>query len=75
MSTQGGQPTVRDAADAADREEHRAAMKPGDEAPPGDPMAGENLCRACGGSGIVDGQPCTNCAGTGKTTSATSAGP
>jgi DnaJ-class molecular chaperone len=41
-------------------------MKPGDEAPPGTPGTGENLCRACGGSGSIDGAPCVTCDGTGK---------
>lgn len=41
-------------------------MAPGDEAPPGTPGSGENLCRVCGGSGQVDGGDCTNCEGTGK---------
>ena len=41
-------------------------MKPGDEAPPGTPGTGENLCRACGGSGSLDGAPCVTCDGTGK---------
>lgn len=42
--------------------------KPGDEAPPGAPGTGENLCRRCGGSGKVDGQACSDCAGTGRVT-------
>lgn len=42
-----------------------AGMSPGDEAPPDSPTAGENLCRTCGGSGTFEGQPCTNCGGTG----------
>jgi len=41
-------------------------MKPGDEAPLGTPGTGENLCRACGGSGALDGAPCTICDGTGR---------
>jgi DnaJ-class molecular chaperone len=41
-------------------------MKPGDEAPPGTPGTGENLCRACNGSGRLDGGECPTCAGTGK---------
>ena len=49
-------------------------MAPGDEAPPGEEAAGENLCRACAGSGEVDGQTCPECGGTGKVTSAVSGG-
>ena len=68
-------PYIEDAARAADHGEHREEMKPGDEAPPGDPLAGENLCRVCGGSGELDGGTCGNCAGTGTTTSIVSGRP
>ena len=40
-------------------------MAPGDQAPPGTPGTGENVCPVCGGSGKRDGKPCANCAGTG----------
>jgi hypothetical protein len=43
-----------------------AEMAPGDEAPPGTPGAGENLCPACGGSGKLEGADCQTCGGTGK---------
>lgn len=44
-----------------------APLKPGDEAPPGSPGTGENLCRECGGSGRdARGNPCPQCQGTGK---------
>lgn len=39
---------------------------PGDEARPGTPGAGENLCRHCNGTGEHDGTPCPVCGGTGK---------
>ena len=39
---------------------------PGDEAAPGTPGTGENLCRDCGGSGELEGKPCPVCGGTGK---------
>lgn len=42
--------------------------KPGDEAPPGTPGTGENLCPACRGSGKLDGESCPKCKGTGKVT-------
>lgn len=61
---------ARDAQSGGAREE----MAPGDEAPPGEALAGENLCRTCAGSGQVDGEPCPDCAGTGRTTSAVSGG-
>ena len=42
-------------------------LKPGDDAPPGTPGTGEAVCRRCGGSGrLPDGQPCADCAGTGR---------
>ena len=40
--------------------------KPGDEAGPGTPGTGENLCRRCGGSGRVEDEACPECKGTGK---------
>jgi DnaJ-class molecular chaperone len=40
-------------------------MAPGDEAPPGTPGAGENVCPTCGGSGKLEGATCQTCAGTG----------
>ena len=41
-------------------------MAPGDEAPPGTPGTGEDVCPTCDGSGKVDGGTCSNCGGTGK---------
>ncbi|MFJ7438560.1 hypothetical protein ACIQW5_12955 [Methylorubrum thiocyanatum] len=40
--------------------------KPGDEAPPGTPGTGENLCPRCGGSGQIGAKSCPDCNGTGK---------
>ena len=40
-------------------------MAPGDEAPPGTPGTGENICEECQGSGTLSGKPCQNCNGTG----------
>ena len=45
-----------------------APMSPGDEAPPGTPGTGENVCPRCGGSGRVDGARCPECEGTGRVT-------
>lgn len=39
---------------------------PGDDAPPGTPGTGEDICRACNGEGKVDGKACANCGGSGK---------
>ncbi len=41
-------------------------INPGDEAAPGVPGAGEDICRVCRGSGKVDGRACPSCGGTGK---------
>ena len=46
----------------------RPIEEPGDEAPPGAPGTGENICRRCSGSGRVDGGSCPDCDGTGKVT-------
>jgi hypothetical protein len=44
----------------------RDDMAPGDEAPPGAPEAGEDICPECSGAGRVDGEPCELCAGSGR---------
>lgn len=42
-------------------------LNPGDEAEPGTPGAGEDVCEACGGSGkLSDGKSCPNCGGSGR---------
>ena len=41
-------------------------MAPGDEARPGTPGTGEDLCDECGGSGQKDGGTCPACEGTGR---------
>ena len=42
-------------------------MNPGDEAPPGAPGTGENVCPECSGKGqLTSGGKCPNCGGTGK---------
>jgi len=41
------------------------SLKPGDEASPGTPGTGEDLCPRCHGKGSVEGRPCSNCDGTG----------
>lgn len=45
---------------------HAEHLRPGDEAPPGTPGTGENLCKRCNGSGRVKGEPCPDCEGTGQ---------
>jgi DnaJ-class molecular chaperone len=46
----------------------QSQMHPGDEARPGTPGSGENICRTCKGSGEVNQKPCPDCDGTGKVT-------
>ena len=41
-------------------------MAPGDEAPPGEPTAGEDVCPACEGTGRTGDGPCGKCDGTGR---------
>ncbi len=43
----------------------KRAPNPGDEAPPGTPVTGEDACPACHGTGRLDGEECVTCAGTG----------
>ena len=44
-----------------------ANMKPGDEAPPGTPGTGEDVCPECSGKGqLKSGGQCPNCGGSGK---------
>jgi hypothetical protein len=42
------------------------AVKPGDDAVPGTPGTGENLCPECSGTGKIDSGACPECKGTGK---------
>ena len=46
----------------------RDAMRPGDEAPPGEPAAGDNLCPHCSGTGRQGEDACPKCEGTGLVT-------
>ena len=42
-------------------------MNPGDEAKPGTPGSGEDICPECNGKGrTARGEACRNCGGTGK---------
>jgi DnaJ-class molecular chaperone len=56
------------AASKSDKETGKARMHPGDEARPGTPGTGENICRTCKGSGQVNNKPCPGCGGAGKVT-------
>jgi hypothetical protein len=44
----------------------RAPMNPGDQAPPGTPGTGEDVCPRCGGSGRLGAGACPDCGGSGK---------
>jgi hypothetical protein len=41
-------------------------LNPGDQAEPGTPGTGENICPECSGSGKVGATACPICGGTGK---------
>lgn len=42
-------------------------LNPCDDAAPGTPGAGEDICDACAGSGtLADGKSCPQCGGTGR---------
>lgn len=40
-------------------------MSPGDQAPEGTPGTGQNICGACNGTGIRNGEACPECEGSG----------
>ncbi|HVL70942.1 MAG TPA: hypothetical protein VM434_03560 [Beijerinckiaceae bacterium] len=44
----------------------RRGRRPGDEARPGSPQTGEQICPACRGSGRVGAAPCADCGGSGR---------
>lgn len=44
----------------------REPEAPGDEAAPGTPSTGEDVCPRCDGSGRVEGGECPECRGTGR---------
>jgi hypothetical protein len=42
-------------------------MNPGDDAPPGTPGTGEDICPVCKGTGKIENdRDCPNCGGTGR---------
>lgn len=53
--------TPRDQADS-----DRTKLNPGDQADPGTPGSGENVCPECKGSGRIGVAACPMCGGTGK---------
>ena len=44
----------------------KAKMNPGDQAPPGTPGTGEDVCPRCKGTGRLGSDACPNCGGSGK---------
>ena len=54
----------------ANRNDPRMRLNPGDEAAPGTPGTGEDICPECHGKGRIDRAPCPNCGGSGKIVSA-----
>lgn len=55
--------------------EGKPHLAPGDDAAPGTPGTGEDLCLDCNGTGKkADGSPCPTCEGTGKVTRAIGGG-
>ena len=50
----------------ADQDRDKTKLNPGDQAAPGTPGTGENVCPVCRGSGRVEAQACETCGGTGK---------
>ena len=65
-------PTSRDPSRVASGT--KADVNPGDDAPPGTPGTGENVCPDCRGTGQVENQPCQTCGGTGKVVEGISGG-
>jgi hypothetical protein len=56
-------------------DEVKAPLCPGDEAAPGMPGTGEDLCLKCNGTGkLEDGKECPECCGTGKVVRAVGGG-
>jgi len=68
-------PTGQMAGDETPAGQRPPGMHPGDELPANAPGAGENTCRACGGSGKLDGGDCRVCGGTGKVIESVAGGP
>jgi hypothetical protein len=55
-------------------EDPREDMAAGDEAPPAEPSAGENVCETCGGTGRYGDAECADCDGTGRVIEAVGGG-
>lgn len=64
-----GKPTT-DAAGSHTAAPATVELAPGDDAVPGTPGTGENVCRVCHGDGQVEDRPCANCGGRGRVVTA-----
>ena len=54
-------------ASGTENENPAAKLNPGDDAPPGTPGTGEDVCPECSGKGaLASGGKCPTCNGTGK---------
>jgi RecJ-like exonuclease len=51
---------------ASDKTKMGSKLNPGDDARPGTPGTGENVCPDCRGSGRIGSRACPTCGGTGK---------
>lgn len=58
--------TSRDPGTPADSPELPPKLNPGDEAAPGTPGTGEDICPLCHGQGRIMHTRCPNCGGSGK---------
>jgi DnaJ-class molecular chaperone len=43
-----------------------STLNPGDQARPGTPGTGENVCAKCHGTGRIVNEPCDQCGGSGR---------
>ena len=59
-------PEHRSGVTAVRPEPAAAGSNPGDEASPGSPATGEDICPDCKGSGRIDNRPCETCGGSGR---------
>lgn len=58
--------TNRDKRSTGKAKESATSLNPGDQAAPGTPGTGENVCPNCSGSGRIGREPCNRCGGSGK---------
>jgi DnaJ-class molecular chaperone len=60
-------PSTQNPSSSGQAAKAQPGLQPGDEAAPGTPGTGEDLCLECNGTGkLQDGKECPTCGGTGK---------